>query len=231
MGPVFDPVRLQPLLFRRGAHKAFKVAPRVQSLPTPVRRRQEGRLHLRPVHRTGLVIVVVQGMGETIASQVAPIRCQFLVGESFGAAHWFSRRAAAAPPAAQAVLDRLHLHVIPVHEESAQYPPMVRSVPIVIGRALPDAHRGQVRRLECSNLPLVDGVVRNTIQTDFTVAPRLYASPFDAAEKVPGLTRREMVDVAGRAPTTPAVDADHRVVIRYPLLGIDYLPRSEEHTS
>src|SRR5258708_12394886 len=60
VGPVLDAVRFEPLVLRRGAHEALEISARVQPLPSPVRRREEGHGDLAPVRTTPLVAVLAQ---------------------------------------------------------------------------------------------------------------------------------------------------------------------------
>src|SRR5258706_8292979 len=71
--PVLDAVRLEPLVRRRGPHEPFEIAARMQSLPAPVRRREERHGHLVPRRRACLVIIVVERMREDLVAQIAAI--------------------------------------------------------------------------------------------------------------------------------------------------------------
>src|SRR3989304_1178457 len=59
-GPGLDPMNLQPLLRRGGAHEALDVATQVEAVATPVPRGQKGHSHPRPHRRAGFVVVVVR---------------------------------------------------------------------------------------------------------------------------------------------------------------------------
>src|SRR5262245_52592398 len=97
-------------------------------------------------------------------------------------------------------------------------------VAVPVGGALPDAHGGQVRRLQRRHVPLVDAVIGNAVEPDLAVRPGLHAGPLDAVVEILGLARREMIDEAGRATAAAGVDAHAGIVVRYPFLGIDHLP-------
>src|SRR5499433_3492474 len=125
---------------------------------------------------------------------------------------------------ARAVLHRLHLHVVPVFPERADDAAVMGHVAVPIGRTLPDAHGGQVRRLEARHVPLVDGVIGDAVDPDLAVRPRLRVCPFDAIVEILGLARREMIDEAGRAAAAAGVDAHAGIVVRHPFLGINHLP-------
>ena len=100
----------------------------------------------------------------------------------------------------------------------------MRHVAVPVGRAFPDAHRREMRRLQRSDMPLVHRQVGNAIEADFTVRPGLHAGPFDAVVEVLGFARREMIDDAGRTAATAGVDTNTYVIVRDPLLRIDDFP-------
>src|SRR2546427_678987 len=83
-------------------------------------------------------------------------------------------------------------------------------------RALPDAHRGEVRRLQRGDVPLVDGVIGDAVEPDISVRPGLHARPFDAVVEIRRLARREMVDMAGRAAAAPRIDPHDDIAVRHP---------------
>src|SRR5262249_30535202 len=125
---------------------------------------------------------------------------------------------------AGAVLHRFHLHVVPVLPERADDAAVMGHVAVPVGGALPDAHGGQVRRLQRRDVPLIDSVIGNPVEPDLAVRPRLHAGPFDAVVEILGLARREMVDEAGRATAPARIDAHAGIVVRHPFLGIDHFP-------
>src|SRR5215468_11756998 len=125
---------------------------------------------------------------------------------------------------ARAVLHGLHLHVVPVFPERADEAAVMGHVAVPVGGAFPDAHGGQVRRLQRRHMPLVDAVIGNAVEPDLAVRPGLHAGPLDAVVEILGLARREMIDEAGRATAAAGVDAHAGIVVRYPFLGIDHLP-------
>src|SRR5690348_10869496 len=73
-------------------------------------------------------------------------------------------------------------------------------------------------------MPLVDAVVRDAVEPDLSVRPRLRARPLDAVVEVLGLARGEVVDEARRASAAAGVDAHAGVIVWDPLLRIDHLP-------
>ena len=70
----------------------------------------------------------------------------------------------------------------------------MRHVAIPVGRALPDAHRGQMRRLAAGDVPLVDAVIADAVQPDPAITPCLHAGPLDAIMEILRLARAEMID-------------------------------------
>src|SRR5262245_34347096 len=100
---------------------------------------------------------------------------------------------------AKAVLHGLDLHVIPILGESIVDAAVVAQLAVKIGEALPDADAGEMLWLQARNLPLVDGVVRNSAQPNLAIRPRLLSGPLDAVMEVLGLARRPMLDITGRA--------------------------------
>ena len=224
MRPVLDAVRFEPLVLRRGADKTFEIAARMQRLAAPIGRRQKRHLDLRPHRRTGAMIGVVERMGQNIAAEIAAVLRQFLVRQSLRPAHQFAVHAAALAAFAGAVLHGLDLHVVPVVPERAEDAAVVRHVAIPVGGAFPDAHGGEMRRLERRHVPLVDAVVGNAVEPDLAARPRLHARPFDAVVKILGLARREMIDHAGRAAGATGIDAHAGVIVRHPFLRIDHFP-------
>src|SRR5215471_7642252 len=125
---------------------------------------------------------------------------------------------------ARAVLHRFHLHVVPVLPERADDAAVVGHVAVPVGGAFPDAHGGEVRRLQRRDVPLVDAVIGDAVEPDLAIRPGLHAAPFDAVVEILGLARREMIDDAGRATAAAGVDAHAGIVVRHPFLGVDHLP-------
>ena len=97
-------------------------------------------------------------------------------------------------------------------------------VAVPVGGPLPDAHGGEVRRLQRRHVPLVDGIVGDAVEPDLAGRPRLHAGPFDAVVEILGLARREVVDEARRAAGTAGIDAHAGVVVRHPFFRIDHFP-------
>ena len=146
------------------------------------------------------------------------------VGKRLVAAYQLARHARARAALAEAVLDRLHLHVVPVGEERGEDPAVVRHVAVPVGRAFPDAHRGKMGRLQRRDVPLVHAVVGDAVQPHLAARPRLHARPLDAVVEILRFPRREVVDVARRAAGAARIHAHARVAVRHPLLRVDDLP-------
>ncbi len=154
----------------------------------------------------------------------AAVARQLLVRQRLVAANQRAGDLAARPPFAQAILHGLDLHVVPVGPERRENSAMVGHVAVPVGRALPDAHRRQMGRLQGRHLPLVDPVIGDAIQPDLAVRPALDAGPLDASVEVARLARREMIDMAGRPPGAAQIDANAGIAMRHPLLGVDHFP-------
>ncbi len=200
MRPVLDAVHFQPLVLGGGPHEALEIAARMQRLAAPVGGREKRRLDLRPDRRARPVVVVVERMGADVVAEGAAVPGELGLGQGLrpaAPARRGSRDALAA--LARAVLHGLHLHVVPVFPERAEDAAVMRHVAVPVGGALPDAHGGEVRRLQRRHVPLVDAVIRDAVEPDLAVRPGLHAGPFDAIVEVLGLARREMIDDAGRA--------------------------------
>src|SRR4029077_13723485 len=122
--------------------------------------------------------------------------------------------AAAWAALAEPMLHGLHLHVVPVRPKGAENATVMGHVAVPIGGPFPDAHRCEMRRLKRRHVPLVDGVVRHAVETNFAVAPRLRANPLDRVVEILGLARGGMVDISGRASACAGIRASADVAVR-----------------
>src|SRR6188508_3845688 len=104
--------------------------------------------------------------------------------------------------AAEPVLHRLDLHVVPVLRKGIVDAAVVAELTIEIGETLPDADGREMLWLQARDLPLVDGVIRNAAEADLAVRPRLLTGPLDAVMEVLCFARRPMLDITGRAAAT-----------------------------
>src|SRR5262245_61410058 len=195
--PVLDAVNLEPFFLCRGADETLQVAARVQTLSAPVGRRKKRGSDLLPDGGAVAMILIVERMGVNIVTEVAAILRERGVRKRFIAADRLPRCARARATLAQPLLHGLYLHVVPVGEESAEYAAVVRHVAVPIGRTLPDAHGGKMTGLQGRDVPLVHAVIRDPVQADLAVRPRLSACPFDTVVEVLRLARREVVYEAG----------------------------------
>ena len=223
-GPVLDAVNLQPFPLRGGAHETFDIAAQMQPLPAPVARGQHGHRDPVPHRRAVPVIVVVERVSEDIAAQIAPVFRQLIVRQGLIPAYRPAGDPAHRALFAAAVLHRLDLHVVPVFPERADDAAMVRHVAVPVGGALPDAHRGEVRRLHRGDVPLVDRVVGNAGQADLAVAPGLRRRPFDTVVKILRLAWREMIDKTRRAAAAARIDAHADITVRHPFFRVGDFP-------
>ena len=97
---------------------------------------------------------------------------------------------------AQAVLNGFNLLIVPVGHEGREDTAVIIGIPVVVSGPFPDAHRGQTGRLQAGHMPLIDGVIGNPVQTDFSSRPGLDAGPFDAGAEILGLARGTYIDNA-----------------------------------
>lgn len=100
---------------------------------------------------------------------------------------------------------------------------MVGGVAVAVAGALPHTYCSQMRRLQSGDLPLVHGHVRDPVEPDLAVTPRLISGPLDALVEILALPRGERVEVTGRPSGTTHVNPDTHVPIRDPLLGVRQL--------
>src|SRR5829696_5115683 len=124
-----------------------------------------------------------------LAAEVSAIPGEFLLGQRLGPTYEFAVDTRAAAALSGAVLHRLDLHVVPIGPEGRDHAAVVGHVAIPIGGALPDAHGGEMRRLQRRHVPLVDAVIGDAVEPDLAVRPGLHAGPLDAIVEVLGLAR------------------------------------------
>src|SRR4030095_7934653 len=110
-------------------------------------------------------------MSKDLIAKITAISRQLFLRKGLRSTNRLARNAAARGALAPSVPPGLHLHVVQIRPKRAEEAAMVRHVAIPVGGAFPEAHRRQVRRLKRRHVPLVDGVVRDTIESDLPVAP------------------------------------------------------------
>src|SRR5205807_9558736 len=196
----------------------------MQPLASPITGGKKRHCNFRPEGRASFVIIIIERMARDLAAKITSVSCQLFFGEHLGSTNKLAGNAAARAALAESVLHRLNLHVVPVSPEAAENASVMRHVTIPVSRAFPNAHRGQVRRLERRHLPLVDRIVGDAVEADLAVAPWLDSGPLDAVVKIFSLARREMIDVTRRAAAASRIYAYANVTIRHPLLRIDDFP-------
>jgi hypothetical protein len=170
------------------------------------------------------VVVVEQAPPLRFPGCVGAVVREFRVAQGLRPGYQFTRDRALRATRADAVLDVCHLTRVPAREEVAENAAVAAHLAIIIGCPLPDAQGSKMRRLERAHLPLVHGVIGNTVDADFAVAPGLRARPFDALVKVLRLARRPHVEIAWRASGAARVDPHAGIAVRHPFLRIDELP-------
>ncbi len=223
-GEVRIAVHLQPFLFRAGAQIALEIAARMQPHAAPVRRRQQRRFDILEFRQARLVIVVDQAMLQRVLVACGAIFFQFVFRQCRRPRDRLAGHGAPVSALADAVLHGGHLARIPAREEIAEDAAVAAKLAVIIRRALPDAQRRKMLRPQRRRLPLVHRVVRDAVDADLAVRPRLHARPFDARGNVLRLARRPHFQIARRAPGAARVDAQADIAVRHPFLRVEQLP-------
>ena len=183
-----------------------------------------GAAMLANVSRARRVVIVEQAPAPRLAGNVGARFRQFLLGQRARAGDELARDHASGAAFADAVLHARDLARIPARQEVGENAAMTAQLAVIVGRAFPDAQRGEMRRIERRDLPLVHGVVGDAVDADLAVAPGLRAGPFDALIEILRLARRPDVEMAGRTPGAARVDAHAGIAVRHPFLRIDQFP-------
>src|SRR5215211_4688464 len=141
MGPVFEPVHLEPFVLRCRPHESLEIAARMQALAAPVGSREQRDPHLRPVRHPRLpVLVAVQLVRQAILVKVAPVCPELLFGQGDRAGDPISRHSTLEPTRAAAVLYRVDLCPRPIVGEAvAENSTVMRHVAVEVGGRLPGA--------------------------------------------------------------------------------------------
>src|SRR4029434_9891283 len=113
--------------------------------------------------------------------KVAPVGAELLLGQGRRSGHALAVQAASEAASAAPVLYPDDLGRKPRPSERAEDAAVMAEVAVVVGRALPDADGGQMRRPERRDLPLVHRIVRDAVQPDPAPAPGLAARPLGPA--------------------------------------------------
>src|SRR5262245_63260037 len=131
----------------------------MQTLAAPIGGREQRRDHLVPYRRACLVILIVQRMRHEFGAEIRTVPSEFFFRQGFRPAHEFAVNTAALAALAGAVLNGLDLHVVPVFPKGRENAAVMRHVAIPVGSAFPDEHGRQMRRLQGSDMPLLDAVI------------------------------------------------------------------------
>src|SRR5262249_49592044 len=209
---------------RRRLSEAVEVPARVDALAAPVGAREQWQRDPREIGGPGPVPLVVERMAFQVLEDVDTVLGQLSIGERDGPRHRLARVRILLRARAEAVRDVDDLVLGPELLELAEDPAVVPGVPIAVVLALPGDDRGQVRRMQAGDAPLVARVVRDAEHADLAVAPRLGARPLDALVEVVDLARAVAVHDTGRPARAARVHADHDIAVRDPALGVGDLP-------
>ena len=145
------------------------------------------------------MVGIVERVSQDVSAEIGSIGRSCRVIQVHRPRHVFARVGVDGAPVAHAVLDRQHLHVVPVLPERTQHSTVVGHVPIPVGRAFPRNHGCEVRRVEPGNEPRVDREIGHPRQTNLARAPWLDSGPLDCFVEIVDFLGREMVQVARRA--------------------------------
>jgi hypothetical protein len=119
----------------------------MKRVSAPVSTRQQRNLDLAPVRGSTFVIAVDQLMSRYLGAELAPVFIEFRLRHRFRAAHQIPVYAADRSVGAEAMLYRLHLHVVPIRLKRAENSALVVLVAIPVSCAFPNADRRKMRRL------------------------------------------------------------------------------------
>ena len=95
--------------------------------------------------------------------------CQFRLGHGHITAGILTGHNTFRSIVAQTVLNGFDLHVVPIFPERRQDAPVMGHVPIPVGRPFPNAQGRQMGRLLGRDMPLIDPVIGNAVETDLAV--------------------------------------------------------------
>src|SRR6266487_4501488 len=193
--PVRPAVHLQPFLPGCRARKPLEVAARVQSLPAPVRGREQRDCDFGEIGCALAVVGTVEGPREQLLPHVFAVLLELLGRERLGAAYGLSGNAAPRAALALPVLHRFHLHVLPILAEAADDAAVAVAVAVAVAPAFPNADRRKMRRLRRGGAPLVARVIGDAVHSHLSAAPGLHRRPLDAQVDVARLARVEWAAV------------------------------------
>src|SRR6267143_796341 len=120
--PVRAAVHFQPLLPGRCTREALEVAARVQSLPAPVRGREQRDRDFGEIGGALAIVGTIEGPREQLLPHVFAVLLELLGRKRFGAANGIAGDAVLRAALALPVLYRLHLHFLPILAAAATRP-------------------------------------------------------------------------------------------------------------
>ncbi len=183
VGPVGVTVCLEPLVLGGSFDKTVEVAPRVDALTTPVRRREEGHGDPGQVHGALAVPVVEEGVALDLRERLLSVCHQLVFREGDGAGHRLAGVGIDRGPLTLAVLDRVDLALLPSSGELAEDAAVVVGVAIGVGEALPSDQGGQVLGLALRRGPSHDRVVGDAEDADPSRCSRAGSPPIPLSSR------------------------------------------------
>ena len=118
------------------------------------------------------------------ARRIGAVAGEFVVYQRLRPGDPFACHDAIRAARADAMLHARYLTRMPAVEKITYNAAVTTQLSIVVRRPLPDAHRRQMGRPECADIPLVHRIIRNAVDADLAIAPGLCARPFNALVKV-----------------------------------------------
>src|SRR5207245_9310249 len=151
--PVRAASHLQPLRPGRCTRKALEVAARVQSLPAPVRGREQRNHDFGEIGGALAIVGTVEGPREQLLPHVFAVLLELLGRERLGAANGVAGEAAPRSALALAVLYRLHLHFLPILAEAEDDSAVPVAVAVTVAPAFPHPDRCALPRRRRDRAP------------------------------------------------------------------------------
>ena len=137
-------MHLEPFLLGAGAQIALEIAARMQAHAAPVGGGEQRRLDVLELRQPRPIVVVDQPVAQRVAVAVGAVLRKLLLRQRRRSGDRLAGDDAFRAALADAVLHGGHLARIPAREEVAEDAAVAAELAIVVGRAFPDADRGEV---------------------------------------------------------------------------------------